>query len=57
MFWRIVQLFGMMATAAGVAIEAGTHADYGYQIITAGSLIFTLGTKLIYYHKHRNEDI
>ena len=42
----LTELFGIALTSAGLTYEYITHADLGYVIITAGSLINMVGAFL-----------
>ncbi len=46
---EIGQWVGMAASIAGIIIEGITGADYGYLILTAGSLAWGIFTKVKYY--------
>ncbi len=41
-----VQLAGMIAVVAGIIYEIITKAHIGFFLITAGSLMFAIGTKI-----------
>ncbi len=57
MIWRIVQLTGVIATIFGIIYELVSQAHFGFIFITAGSLIFALGTKYVYWRSIRYRDI
>ena len=58
MFWKCVQMIGVAMVSAGVALELYTRQDWHFITITAGSFIFALGTKFVYYKKkHRSENV
>lgn len=46
---EIGQWIGMVASIAGLIVEAVTGADYGYIMLTAGSLAWGIFTKIKYY--------
>ena len=46
---EIGQWAGLAASVAGLIVEAITGADYGYIILTAGSLAWGVFTKIKYY--------
>ncbi len=46
---EIGQWVGMAVTIAGLVIEAITKADYGYIVLTGGSLMWGVFTKVKYY--------
>jgi cytochrome bd-type quinol oxidase subunit 1 len=49
-FWgEVIQLSGLMGLIIGICIEIYYKADFGYTILTAGSLFYAIGTKF----KHR----
>jgi len=50
-FGRLVQLFGSFVCGAGVALEIILQADWVFILVTAGSFLFAVGTKLAYYRK------
>ena len=41
-----IQLAGMIAVIAGIIYEVITKAHIGFFMITAGSLVFAIGTKI-----------
>ena len=41
-----VQLAGMIAVVVGIIYEIITKAHIGFFLITAGSLVFAIGTKI-----------
>jgi hypothetical protein len=45
----VIQTAGVILLSAGIAVEMVARADIGYLIISVGSLIFTIGTKLKKY--------
>ncbi len=57
MFWKMVQLAGMMLLLAGVALELYTRQDFYFTLITIGSLVFALGTKLTHYKRQNKKNI
>ena len=46
---EIGQWLGMAASIAGIAIELIEKADYGWLVLTLGSLIWAISTKVKYY--------
>lgn len=50
-FWQMVQFIGVIFVTVGVCLELYTRQDIYFFIITAGSLIFALGTKFMYYRR------
>lgn len=53
---EIGQWAGMAASIAGLVIEIVTKADVGYAIITSGSLLWAIATKVKYYRKRGDGD-
>lgn len=53
---EIGQWAGMAASIAGLAIEIATKADIGYAVITSGSLLWAIATKVKYYRKRGDGD-
>jgi len=47
----IGQWCGLLSVIAGCGIEFKYHADVGFVLITLGSLLFAVGTKLHHYTK------
>lgn len=45
---NIVQLIGVVSVSIGITLECILGADIWYILITAGSLVFALGTKFKY---------
>lgn len=45
------QWIGMAATIGGLIVEGLTGADIGYVLITAGSLLWSIFTKVKYYRR------
>jgi hypothetical protein len=43
---NLIQLLGVVLLGIGFGIEIAYHADYGYITLTAGSIIFTVATKI-----------
>ena len=39
----VVELVGIVGISTGIGVELATHADYGYGIITVGSLFVAGG--------------
>jgi len=49
-FWgEVIQLSGLVGLVVGICVEFYYKADFGYTILTVGSLAYAVGTK----HKHR----
>ena len=49
-FWgEVIQLSGIIGLVIGICIEVYFKADWGYTILTIGSLLYAVGTKF----KHR----
>ena len=49
-FWgEVIQLSGLICLVIGISIEIYFKADWGYTILTMGSLLYAVGTKF----KHR----
>jgi len=49
-FWgEVIQLSGLICLVIGITIELYYKADFGYIILTIGSLLYAVGTKF----KHR----
>ncbi len=48
---EIIQLAGLIFLVIGVCIEMYYKADFGYVILSLGSLVYAIGTKF----KHRKE--
>ena len=46
---EIIQLTGSILVSAGIVVEFIFYAHVGFILITAGSLLFAIGTKI----KHR----
>ena len=42
----VVETFGIMAVSAGIGVELALHADFGFALITAGSLLIAAGGAL-----------
>jgi len=43
---QVVQLIGLITLGAGIGLEIAFRASVWFTVITAGSIIFTVGTKL-----------
>ena len=52
---EIGQWAGMAASLGGFIVEAATGADIGFVLITAGSLIWAIATKVKYYRGRKGE--
>lgn len=49
-FWgEIIQLSGLICLVIGISIELYYKADFGYIMLSVGSLVYAIGTKI----KHR----
>ncbi len=49
-FWgEVIQLSGLVCLVIGIGIEIYYKADFGYVILSIGSLVYAIGTKF----KHR----
>lgn len=46
---EVGQWVGMAASVAGLVVEIATGADIGYAVLTCGSLVWAVGTKVKYY--------
>ena len=55
MFWFYVQISGVCAMVAGIALEAYTRCDWCFIAITTGSLLFALAEKYIYHTKKKRK--
>ena len=42
-FCVAVEVAGVAAVGTGIGIELSTHADFGYMVISFGSLVITSG--------------
>ena len=51
MYGRILQTIGIIAVIVAIQIEIITRQDLWMIITTAGSLLFAIGTKLVYFRK------
>ncbi len=49
----IIQVVGITATCFGICLEIYYKADIYFTVITAGSLLFAVGTKLKYADKQK----
>lgn len=48
---EIGQWAGMLLCLAGLAVEIATRADVGYAVLTFGSLVWAIFTKVKYYRR------
>jgi len=55
MFWFYVQISGVGAMVAGIALEAYTRCDWCFIAITTGSLLFALAEKYIHHTKKKRK--
>lgn len=46
---EIGQWVGMAASIVGLILELIAKADYGYVVLTGGSLVWSIATKVKYY--------
>lgn len=51
MYGRIVQTIGVLAVLVAIELEIYFRADLYLVLATVGSLIFAVGTKIVYYSK------
>ena len=52
---EIGQWLGMAASIAGIAIELIEKADYGWLVLTLGSVLWAVSTKVKYYRGKKRE--
>lgn len=50
------QWIGMAASVAGLVVEIVLRADLGYALVTGGSLVWAIFTKVKYWRKRKDED-
>jgi len=53
MYGRIIQTIGVVITIVAIEVELWLHASIYLIMATAGSLIFALGTKIVYFSKKK----
>lgn len=56
MFGRIIQTVGVVLTLAAIQLEIYYKADIYLILATAGSVVFTVGTKYHYYREKKNQE-
>lgn len=53
MYGRIIQTVGVLVVIIAIEVELWLHQPVYLILATAGSLIFALGTKIIYFSKKK----
>jgi len=56
MYSRIIQSIGVIAVVAAIELEIWLHEPVFMILATAGSLVFAVGTKLVYFSKKKKQD-
>lgn len=53
MYGRIIQSIGVLAVIVAIEVELWQRAPVYLILATVGSLVFALGTKIVYFSKKR----
>ena len=51
----LIQLLGLILLGAGLAVEIVLKAHLGYILLTGGSIVFAVGTKLRHERRSKGE--
>ena len=52
----LIQVFSIVFSTAGLAVEMYYHADFGFALITGGSILYAISEKIARYSERKKEE-